>query len=100
MTSSVPLSKCGMPAARIVYSFMPESYMPHRARETVRIGLLIAIFSSIAMAGETPDFSSVYEPQATLQKKPINASPGPHLFIDDELIESSENLARRVCQPA
>src|SRR5262245_8212288 len=49
------------------------------------------------------DRSSIYAPAGPEQKRDtdqaIPASPGPHLFIDDELIASSHNLARRVQQP-
>lgn len=72
--------------------------MARWARETVRIGFMGFMLMSLASAGKMKDFSSVYGPRKT-QKKAVQASPGPHLFIDDELIESSENLARRVCQP-
>jgi hypothetical protein len=32
-------------------------------------------------------------------QKPITAYPGPHLFIDDYLIESAENVKRHIRQP-
>src|SRR5438876_6952376 len=44
-------------------------------------------------SAEYKDFSSIYVPrEGRVESKSIPAAPGPHLFIDDELIESSHNL--------
>lgn len=49
--------------------------------------------------------SSIYVPQSlsptpgAKARKPVPIHPGPHLLIDDYLIESSRNLTRKVNQP-
>jgi hypothetical protein len=54
-----------------------------------------------APAGDEAFCSSIYRPEdrPTRDGKPIELRPGPHLFLDEYLIEQSRNLRRRVNQP-
>jgi hypothetical protein len=50
----------------------------------------------------TRDFSSAYGTtgsDGTVAKRPLPLKPGPYLFVDDFLIESTENIQRRVNMP-
>lgn len=50
-----------------------------------------------APAGDEEDCSSIYAPgQASRSAEPLILGPGPHLFIDDHLVEQSEKVTRRV----
>ena len=42
---------------------------------------------------------SAGSPAETAPGEPIPLKPGPHLFLDDRLIEHSSNLVRRINQP-
>lgn len=78
----------------------------------IRLLRVIAIMATLAMsvsvaAGAAPeagpgapDWSAIYAPGGTAPAKTaVPATPGPHLLVDDFLIASSHNLARRVRQP-
>jgi hypothetical protein len=68
----------------------------------------LSMLAATAVAG-TPeagpraaDKSAIYRPGGAERRSPavtIPASPGPHLFVDDELIASSRHLVRRVRRP-
>ncbi len=69
-------------------------------------GLLMFPGTAVTAAPEAdakaPDKSAVYMPRVAGSvgtAAAIPASPGPHLFVDDELIASSRSLVRRVQQP-
>ncbi len=50
--------------------------------------------------GSDPDMSSIYRPGVvTRPEGPIRLSPGPQLFLDEYLIDSSQGLSRRVNSP-
>ena len=68
----------------------------------------VLLLAGVAMADaapeahpNAPDRSAVYIPRASgrNQADPIPVLPGPHLFVDDELIAFSRNLVRRVMPP-
>ncbi len=52
---------------------------------------------------DTPDNSSVYVPgkktATTLPAEGLPVHPGPHLFVDDDLIASSQNVSRVIQKP-
>ena len=54
-----------------------------------------------APAGDEADNSSIYRPQQSMAKdaEPIHLGPGPHLFLDEYLIEQSHTVVRRVNRP-
>src|SRR5205807_635838 len=62
-------------------------------------------FAVVEAQKNAPDKSSIYVPapadrvRGAAANEAVNASPGPHLFLDDALIASSRNLARHVRQP-
>lgn len=74
-------------------------------RPIMLAGFLILTHNATATVPEArpdaPDKSVIYAPGTSEQARTdaIPASPGPHLFVDDELIASSRNLVRRVMRP-
>ncbi len=55
-----------------------------------------------AEAGNPACKAQLYRPAANLTmspKKPLSLRPGPHLFIDDYLIDKTANIVRRVNSP-
>jgi len=68
-------------------------------------GVLLLAGVAAAEVPETragaPDKSAIYTPRVSGRERAdaIPVSPGPHLFVDDELIAASRNLVRRVAPP-
>lgn len=58
-------------------------------------GAAAATYSSRAYVYDTPEWAAAIR----RPERPITLRPGPHLFLDDYLIESSQNLTRRVNSP-
>ena len=54
-----------------------------------------------APAGDESDNASIYRPQQQTHAdaSPIRLGPGPHLFLDEFLIDQSRGVSRRVNQP-
>ncbi|HWP39509.1 MAG TPA: PA14 domain-containing protein, partial [Tepidisphaeraceae bacterium] len=88
---------------------IPASAFFHTPEDRQQIEKIMAAAGPIVPApippapADTPDKSRVYIPgqadEITRPSQPVPARPGPHLFIDDYLIASSQNLVRQVCQP-
>lgn len=81
--------------------------MLNRAMAMASTGFLAALAASLAIeAAESPapgpprSTARIYEPgKAERPAGPIALGEGPHLFIDDLLVEASEGVARRVERP-
>jgi hypothetical protein len=88
---------------------IPASAFFHTPEDRQQIEKIMATAGPIVPApippapADTPDKSRVYIPgqrdAITWPGDPVPARPGPHLFIDDYLIASAQNLTRQVCQP-
>ena len=75
----------------------------HKAFLPVLLTLVVCgLVTHANAADENADKSSIYSPSAAPASagKPILLKPGPHLFLDEFLIASSSNIARKVNVPA
>lgn len=62
-------------------------------------GLLSVLLIVNVAAAPRLDKSSIYAPSSARADAPVDLRPGPHLFLDEYLIESSSNVVRRVNVP-
>lgn len=84
----------------------PGSTNPDNARRlgTLLISALVAC-GRVALVGakaQSASTASIYsgQPSRPAASEPIRLQPGPHLFLDEFLIESSSNVMRKVVVPA
>ena len=61
--------------------------------------LLLLLVTFEVFAAEPKEAFTTYHPGPASHPKTISALPGPHLFIDDEEIETSRNLSRVINHP-
>ncbi|MHB8972443.1 MAG: hypothetical protein ACYC3X_21245 [Pirellulaceae bacterium] len=89
---------------------LPASALGHDERDTqlaqaIRDGKASAVRGEPlvmhAPDGDEADYSSIYQkqPAATRADRPIQLNPGPHLFLDEYLIDEVHNIQRRVNRP-
>ncbi|MBN1344567.1 MAG: hypothetical protein JXQ73_17890 [Phycisphaerae bacterium] len=80
---------------------IPPSALRHRSTAASRIEAMMNGKEKVAIPCLYEIKSALYRPTATPRTtdKPIHLRPGPHLFIDDYLIESSQNVERKVASP-
>lgn len=62
-------------------------------------GLLAMLVMANCAGAPRSDKSAIYMPSLPKSGAPIHLRPGPHLFLDEYLIESSSNVVRRVNVP-
>ncbi len=89
---------------------VPASALGHEQRD-LELAQAIAAGRSVPTPGEPEvatvpmgdeaDNSGIYRPQQQPARdgKPMELGPGPHLFLDESLIERSDHMKRRVNRP-
>ena len=89
---------------------IPPAAFVHTSEDRVRAEKVMAAGGPVvpapvppASSKDTPDKSHVYAPgqkyPTTSPAEFVPANPGPHLFVDDALIASSQNVKREVRRP-
>lgn len=73
---------------------VPGSALAHAAHDLRQVRAL----ASVRPQGPRVDKSARYEP-GPVRRDPVALRPGPHLFVDDFLIEAASNVTRRVNVP-
>lgn len=78
---------------------VPPSAFTHSSDDLHQVALFVSGRHSAPM-GDEAIRAQVYRPgQPGALPVPLRLGPGPHLFLDDLLIEASTNLTRRVNRP-
>jgi hypothetical protein len=70
-----------------------------RRRAAAWGGFLSVLVIASCAAAPRLDKSVIYAPSLATSGAPIDLRPGPHLFLDEYLIESSSQVVRRVNVP-
>ena len=85
---------------------IPASAFFHSTRQQQEVMAIAQKKQAVKMPPVREDRSEIYSPSSDpkpppkVSQEPVPVHPGPHLFIDDHLIESSCNSVRLVVQPA
>jgi hypothetical protein len=74
---------------------IPASAFWHSAENVKQV----RAFHTVRTLTPRLDKSAIYAPSLAKSGAPIHLRPGPHLFLDEFLIESSSNVVRRVNHP-